>query len=78
MIGPSWGFELWDGYDAVLGHLNCRTNMMVEWYAKYLKEKADVEKEYAKNLRKLVSKYEPVKMRKNKDTKEATEISSFR
>jgi hypothetical protein len=80
MMPPSWGCELWDGYDSVFGHLTTRADLLVDVYARFFKEKAELEKEYAKGLRKLVAKYEPVKKKKNKkdETKEPTEISSFR
>ena len=79
MLSPTWGCELWDGYDSVLCHLTTRADYMVDVYAKFLREKADLEKEYAKGLRKLVARYEPVKKKKKKeDIKESTEVSSFR
>ena len=74
-----WGCELWDGYDSVLNHLSTRADLLVDVYARFGKEKAELEKEYSKGLRKLVARYEPVNKKKKKDeTKEPTEISSFR
>ena len=79
MLPPSWGYELWDGYDFVFCHLTTQADLMVDVYARFFREKADLDKEYAKGLRKLVSRYEPVKNKRKKDeTKESTEISSFR
>ena len=78
MFPPSWGNELWDGYDSVLCHLTTRVDMLVDVYARFCREKAELEKEYAKGLRKLVARYEPVKKKKKEGTKESTELSSFR
>ena len=44
-------------------------------YGKYVKEKADLEAEYARGLRKLVARYEPRKLQEGEET---TEITSFR
>ena len=71
----SWGSELWDSYDSVVGHVSTEANNLVEVYAKYFKEKAELEKEYSKGLRKLIAKYEPKKQNENE---ELTEMSSFR
>ena len=79
MSPPSWSCELWDGYDSVHCHLTTQGDLLVDVYARFFKEKADLEKEYAKGLRKLVARYEPVKKKKKKeDIKESTEVSSFR
>ena len=78
MTYPSWGCDLWDGYDSVLSHLTTRADLMVSVYAQFMKEKAELEKEYAKGLRKLVTKYEPVKKKKKEERKESTETSSLR
>ena len=71
----SWGLELWDSYNAVVGHVSAEANNLVEVYAKYFKEKAELEKEYSKGLRKLTAKYEP---KKQKENEELTEMSIFR
>ena len=71
----SWGLELWDSHNAVVGHVSAEANNLVEVYAKYFKEKAELEKEYSKGLRKLIAKYEP---KKQKENKEQTEMSSLR
>jgi len=78
MPSAEWGYELWDGYEAVAGHIRSQAEKMVDVYARYLKEKAELEREYAKGLRKIVSRYEPVKKRKHQDKVEPTETSSFR
>ena len=78
MLSHSWGTELWDGYDSVLCHLTTQADLLVDVYARFYREKAELEKEYAKGLRKLVARYEPVKKKKKEGTKESTELSSFR
>ena len=71
----SWGSDLWDSYSSVVEYVTTGTSNLVDVYAKYFKEKADLDKEYAKGLRKLIAKYEPKKIQ---DGEETTEISSFR
>ena len=74
----SWGPDLWDSYHSVVGHVTKGANDLVDVYAKFIKEKAELEKEYARGLRKLIAKYEPKKIKKNKENEESTETSSFR
>ena len=71
----SWGSDLWDCYPSVVEYVTTGTNNLVDVYAKYIKEKADLDKVYAKGLRKLIAKYEP---KTATESEEATEISSFR
>ena len=78
MVANTWGCDLWDGYDAVLGHVTSRTEDMVSVYSQFFKEKGLLEKEYAKGLRKLVARYEPVKKKKKDNGNESTETSNFR
>eukprot|EP00092_Neocalanus_flemingeri_P031176 GFUD01033867.1.p1 GENE.GFUD01033867.1~~GFUD01033867.1.p1 ORF type:complete len:570 (+),score=214.86 GFUD01033867.1:46-1755(+) len=76
----TWGPDLWDRYSPVVEYVTKGTNELVDVYAKFIKEKAELEKEYAKTLRKLVVKYEPkkIKIKKNNEDEESTEYSSFR
>ena len=53
----SWGTELWDRYSCVLTHVTRGGDELVSVYAKYVKERGDLEREYARNVKKLVSKY---------------------
>ena len=59
-LGP----ELWDKHKCVAGHVTEGVNNLVDIYAKYVKEKAELGKEYAKGLRKLIARYEPKKIEK--------------
>ena len=73
---PSWCSDLWDCYPSLAEHVTVGTNRLVNVYGKYVKEKADLEAEYAKGLRKLVAKYEAKKLQEGEE--ETTEIASFR
>merc|ERR1712198_111581 len=57
MDEPNWGLELWDCVDQVLGEVAINNNFLSGSCSKYIRERAEVEKEYAKNLRKLENKY---------------------
>ena len=43
-----------------------------------MKEKAELEKEYAKGLRKLIARYQPRKLEMKIDSEESSELSCFR
>ena len=53
----SWGPSLWDRYPCVLSHVTRGGDELSSVLAKMVKERGEVEKEYAKNIRKLVTKY---------------------
>ena len=74
----SWGAELWDEPNRVVGHVTEGVNNLVDVYAKYVKERAELDKEYAKGLRKLIARYQPKKFKKNTDSDESSEMSCFR
>jgi hypothetical protein len=69
----SWGSGLWDGYSSVLSHVTRGCEDLSSVFGKFIKEKGDMEMEYAKNIRKLVSKYS-YKM----EGKETTQANGFR
>ena len=73
-----WGPELWDAHKSVVGHVTEGVTSLVDVYANYIKEKAELEKEYAKGLRKLIARYQPKKFKKNTDSEESSELSCFR
>lgn len=54
----SWGTELWDQFDNLDKHTQWGIDFL-ERYAKFVKERLDVEQNYAKQLRNLVKKYCP-------------------
>ena len=74
----SWGSELWDCHKCMVGHVSEGVNSLVDVYAKYVKEKAELEKEYAKGLRKLIARYQPKKKEKKTESDESSELSCFR
>ena len=66
----NWGEELWDRYPDVHRHVTSGWDELVSVLAKYVKERGEVENEYAKNIRKLVTKYTKKLEEKSKDAKE--------
>ncbi|XP_068581165.1 formin-binding protein 1-like isoform X2 [Cebidichthys violaceus] len=54
----SWGTELWDQFDNLDKHTQWGIDFL-ERYAKFVKERLDIEQAYAKQLRNLVKKYCP-------------------
>ena len=47
-------------------------------YARFIKDRAEVERDYAKNIRKLVNKYSEKASEANKKVKETTQAKGFR
>ena len=75
----NWGEELWDRYPGVYRHVTSGWDELVSVFAKYVKERGEVENEYAKNIRKLVTKYTNKLEERSKDTKEdASYTKAFR
>ncbi|XP_044054367.1 formin-binding protein 1-like isoform X1 [Siniperca chuatsi] len=54
----SWGTELWDQFDNLDKHTQWGIDFL-ERYAKFVKERLDIEQNYAKQLQNLVKKYCP-------------------
>ncbi|XP_034002748.1 formin-binding protein 1-like isoform X2 [Trematomus bernacchii] len=54
----SWGTEIWDQFDNLDKHTQWGIDF-IERYAKFVKERLDIEQTYAKQLRNLVKKYCP-------------------
>ena len=69
-----WGGELWDRYDSVLSHVTRGTEELATFYAKFIKERGDIEKEYAKSLRKIIAKYH----QKEGKHEETSRVKGFR
>ncbi|XP_030645711.1 cdc42-interacting protein 4 homolog [Chanos chanos] len=53
-----WGTDLWDQYDVIDKHTQSGLDL-VEKYVKFVKERTEVEQNYAKQLRNLTKKYSP-------------------
>ncbi|XP_034045891.1 cdc42-interacting protein 4 homolog isoform X2 [Thalassophryne amazonica] len=68
-----WGTELWDQYDIIDKHTQSGLEL-VEKYVKFVKERTEVEQNYAKQLRNLSKKYNL--KRSNKDEPECR-LSSY-
>ena len=73
-----WGPELWDAHKSMVGHVTEGVTSLVDVYANYVKERAELEKEYARGLRNLIASYQPKKIKKNTDSDETSELSCFR
>lgn len=54
----SWGTELWDQFDNIEKHTLWGIEFL-EKFAKFVKERLEIEQNYAKQLRNLVKKYNP-------------------
>lgn len=72
----SWGEELWDRLDQVQVHTK-KEIQDLENYARFIRERSEVEKEYAKNLRALLGRFWPKENKKDK-TEESTQLKGFR
>ncbi|XP_064842336.1 cdc42-interacting protein 4 homolog isoform X4 [Oncorhynchus masou masou] len=53
-----WGTDLWDQYDIIEKHTLSGLEL-VEKYVKFVKERTEIEQNYAKQLRNLTKKYNP-------------------
>ncbi|XP_026556150.1 formin-binding protein 1-like isoform X4 [Pantherophis guttatus] len=62
----SWGTELWDQFDNLDKHTQWGIDFL-ERYAKFVKERIEIEQNYAKQLRNLVKKYCPKRSSKDEE-----------
>ena len=74
----SWGVELWDCVEEVLGQVTSDTEDVCSVYGKFIKERGEVEREYAKNLRKLCGKYLPREEKRGRGQQEMSKERAFR
>ncbi|XP_034027327.1 formin-binding protein 1a [Thalassophryne amazonica] len=58
----NWGTELWDQFDNLEKHTSWGIDFL-ERYTKFVKERADIELSYAKQIRNLSKKYHPKRSR---------------
>ncbi|XP_072559277.1 formin-binding protein 1a isoform X13 [Paramormyrops kingsleyae] len=70
----SWGTELWDQFDNLEKHTHWGIEF-VERYTKFVKERSEIEVNYAKQIRNLSKKYQP---KKNSKEEEENKYSSCR
>jgi len=72
-----WGSDLWDRGEVVITRTLAEADELGTALPRYLKERGEVEREYAKALRKLVAKYQ-VKEGKREGSTETTQSQGFK
>uniref|UniRef100_A0A4W6FAL8 Formin binding protein 1a n=1 Tax=Lates calcarifer TaxID=8187 RepID=A0A4W6FAL8_LATCA len=63
-MSSNWGTELWDQFDNLEKHTSWGIDFL-ERYTKFVKERADIELSYAKQIRSLSKKYHPKRSRED-------------
>uniref|UniRef100_A0A8C1LP38 Thyroid hormone receptor interactor 10b n=1 Tax=Cyprinus carpio TaxID=7962 RepID=A0A8C1LP38_CYPCA len=63
-----WGSDLWDQHDVIERHTQSGLDLL-ERYVKFVKDRAEVEQNYAKQLRNLSKKYSRRGVKEDQDTK---------
>ncbi|XP_069943475.1 formin-binding protein 1-like isoform X1 [Cherax quadricarinatus] len=71
----SWGTELWDQWECIAGHTHKGINFL-EQYGHFVKERCQIELDYARGLRRLVKTYLPKK--KECEELQFTSVKAFR
>lgn len=64
-------------YNEAMSHVTRGGEELGTVFARFLKDRAEIERDYAKNMRKLVNKYSD-KTTENKKTKETSQAKGFR
>ncbi|XP_078502357.1 formin-binding protein 1 isoform X11 [Lissotriton helveticus] len=72
----SWGSELWDQFDNLEKHTQWGIEVL-EKYIKFVKERAEIEISYAKQLRNLSKKYQPKKNSKEEEENKYSSCKAF-
>ncbi|XP_055456932.1 formin-binding protein 1 isoform X13 [Psammomys obesus] len=72
----SWGTELWDQFDNLEKHTQWGIDIL-EKYIKFVKERTEIELNYAKQLRNLSKKYQPKKNSKEEEEYKYTACKAF-
>ncbi|XP_045222987.2 formin-binding protein 1-like isoform X6 [Macaca fascicularis] len=72
----SWGTELWDQFDSLDKHTQWGIDFL-ERYAKFVKERIEIEQNYAKQLRNLVKKYCPKRSSKDEEPRFTSCVAFF-
>lgn len=72
----SWGTELWDQFDNLEKHTQWGIDIL-EKYIKFVKERTEIELNYAKQLRNLSKKYQPKKNSKEEEEYRYTACKAF-
>ncbi|XP_062034200.1 cdc42-interacting protein 4 isoform X3 [Lepus europaeus] len=71
-----WGTELWDQFEVLERHTQWGLDLL-DRYVKFVKERAEVEQAYAKQLRNLVKKYLPKRLPKDDPESKFSQQQSF-
>ncbi|KAJ3600610.1 hypothetical protein NHX12_031590 [Muraenolepis orangiensis] len=71
-----WGTDLWDQYDIIEKHTLSGLDL-VEKYVKFVKERTEIEQNYAKQLRNLSKKYNPKRASKEEPECRVSSFLSF-
>uniref|UniRef100_A0A7D9N0E2 Formin-binding protein 1-like n=1 Tax=Xenopus tropicalis TaxID=8364 RepID=A0A7D9N0E2_XENTR len=72
----SWGTELWDQFDNLEKHTQWGIDFL-DKYAKFVKERLEIEQNYAKQLRNLVKKYCPKRSAKDEEPRFTSCLSFY-
>ncbi|XP_035463550.1 formin-binding protein 1 isoform X6 [Scophthalmus maximus] len=72
----SWGSELWDQFDNLEKHTQWGIEF-VEKYTKFVKERSEIETNYAKQIRNLSKKYQPKKNPREEEESKYTFCRAF-
>uniref|UniRef100_A0A3P8W8R8 Formin binding protein 1 n=1 Tax=Cynoglossus semilaevis TaxID=244447 RepID=A0A3P8W8R8_CYNSE len=72
----SWGSELWDQFENLEKHTQWGIEF-VEKYSKFVKERSEIETNYAKQIRNLSKKYQPKKNSREEEESKYTFCRSF-
>uniref|UniRef100_A0A3Q2CQY0 Formin binding protein 1b n=1 Tax=Cyprinodon variegatus TaxID=28743 RepID=A0A3Q2CQY0_CYPVA len=72
----SWGTELWDQFDNLEKHTQWGIEF-VEKYNKFVKERSEIEVNYAKQIRNLSKKYQPKKNSREEEESKYTFCRAF-
>uniref|UniRef100_A0A9J8C3E3 Thyroid hormone receptor interactor 10 n=1 Tax=Cyprinus carpio carpio TaxID=630221 RepID=A0A9J8C3E3_CYPCA len=69
-----WGSDLWDQHDVIERHTQSGLELL-ERYVKFVRERAEIEQTYAKQLRSLSKKYSRRGVKEDQDTKPSNQQS---
>ncbi|XP_069497938.1 formin-binding protein 1-like isoform X2 [Ambystoma mexicanum] len=72
----SWGSELWDQFDNLEKHTQWGIDFL-ERFAKFVKERIEIEQSYAKQIRTLVKKYYPKRSSKDEEPRFTSCLAFF-
>ncbi|XP_074545889.1 formin-binding protein 1 isoform X22 [Halichoeres trimaculatus] len=72
----SWGSELWDQFDNLEKHTQWGIEYL-EKYTKFVKERSEIETNYAKQIRNLSKKYQPKKNSREEEESKYTFCRAF-